>query len=33
LKNNPWFENINWEELYEKKLDAPDFTRNTNVVG
>jgi hypothetical protein len=20
LKNNPWFENINWEDLYERKL-------------
>lgn len=33
LKNNPWFENINWDDLYEKKLEAPEFTRNNNIEG
>lgn len=30
LKNNPWFENINWDDLYERKLEAPKFERNLN---
>lgn len=30
LKNNPWFESINWDDLYEKKLFAPKFDRNLN---
>ncbi len=33
LKGNPWFENINWDDLYEKKLEAPEFTRNNNIEG
>ena len=30
LKNNPWFEPINWEDLYDKKLEAPQVERNMN---
>ena len=33
LKNNPWFQNINWDDLYEKKLQAPEFNRNNNIEG
>lgn len=33
LKNNPWFQNINWDDLYERKLDAPKFDRNLNKEG
>lgn len=33
LKNNPWFENINWDDLYQRKIDAPKFDRNLNKEG
>ena len=33
LKNNPWFETINWEELYERRFDTPHFERNLNIEG
>lgn len=33
LKNNPWFESINWEDLYDKKIDSPRFERNLNREG
>ena len=33
LKNNPWFESINWDDLYERKFDAPRYERNLNKEG
>lgn len=31
LKNHLWFEHVNWEDLYQRKLEAPLFDRSPNV--
>ena len=32
LKSNPWFYNIDWDLLMEKKLSSPIYEMNLNIL-